>query len=35
MGNLRDELPAGLIPFAMDGGGGVWYLDVENRLGRA
>lgn len=28
-----DEL-AGLLPFGMDGGGGVWYYDIDDRLGR-
>ncbi|MDI1476248.1 hypothetical protein [Polyangium sp. y55x31] len=27
-----DEVP-GLLSFGMDGGGGVWYCDVEDRLG--
>ncbi|MBN8468902.1 SMI1/KNR4 family protein [Corallococcus exiguus] len=31
-GDESDELPPGLVPFARDGGGGVWYLDVEDRL---
>ncbi len=28
----RDEL-LGLLPFGTDGGGGVWYCDVDDRLG--
>ncbi|MFB1484610.1 SMI1/KNR4 family protein [Corallococcus sp. RDP092CA] len=31
-GDESEELPAGLVPFARDGGGGVWYLDVEDAL---
>ncbi|WP_223643587.1 SMI1/KNR4 family protein [Corallococcus sp. EGB] len=31
-GDESEELPAGLVPFARDGGGGVWYLDVEDDL---
>ncbi|MBN8228369.1 hypothetical protein JYK02_12740 [Corallococcus macrosporus] len=32
-GDESDDLP-GLVPFARDGGGGAWYLDVEDRLQR-
>ena len=28
-----DQL-VGLLPFGMDGGGGIWYVDVDDRLGR-
>ncbi|AFE04314.1 hypothetical protein COCOR_01824 [Corallococcus coralloides DSM 2259] len=31
-GDESEELPPGLVPFARDGGGGVWYLDVEDCL---
>ncbi|MHA7628940.1 SMI1/KNR4 family protein [Corallococcus sp. M7] len=31
-GDESEELPAALVPFARDGGGGVWYLDVEDAL---
>lgn len=31
-GDASEELPAALVPFARDGGGGVWYLDVEDAL---
>ncbi|MBN9687436.1 MULTISPECIES: SMI1/KNR4 family protein [unclassified Corallococcus] len=31
-GDESEELPAALVPFARDGGGGAWYLDVEDAL---